>query len=235
MMRRGEYMNYGNSTYNDYYKNMIYSQMNRCFCNKSFFKLLNTYTDCPVDVHINEIVMGENIKTGCFTRYAQFNPGTYRIKIYKTNEPKKLIFESDINIEKNLAYTGVITADDNDRTDINLLVIPEAKDNYIKGDVSSVKLANLLVDALPSELVASDGAVWFSGINYGDVSNNVVVPSGKYNLELRDKKSKKSVASIRNFSPTAKMHYTIYLVGNAEKPDIKIIVPEDGVNYLELC
>lgn len=229
-------MNFGNSAYNDYYKNMIYGQMNRCFCNKSFFRLLNTYTDCPVDVHINEIVMGENIKTGVFTRYAQFNPGTYRIKIYKTSQQKKnLIFESDINIDKNLAYTGVITADVDDRTDINLLVIPEAKENYIKGDVSSVKLANLLIDAPQMELSASDGAVWFSGIDYGDVSNNVVVPSGKYNLELRDKKNKKSVTRITNVSLSPKMHYTIYLVGNVQRPDIKIIVPEDGVNYLGLC
>ncbi|WP_313346403.1 DUF4397 domain-containing protein [Sedimentibacter sp.] len=228
-------MNFGNSTYNDYYKNIIYGQMSRCFCNKSFFRLLNTYIDCPVDVHVNEIVMGENIKSGGFTRYAQFKPGTYRIKIYKTNEPKKLIFESDINIDKNLAYTGVIAADDNDKTDISLLIIPEAKENYIKGAMSSVKLANLLMDSPQTELVVSDGAVWFSGINYGGVSNNVAIPSGKYNLELRDKKNKKSVAKIMNVGFAPKMHYTIYLVGNVKKPDIKIIIPEDGVNYLGLC
>src|SRR5690554_3700691 len=119
-MKRGEYMNFGNSTYNDYYKNTIYGQMNKCFCNKSFLRLLNAYTDYPVDVHVNEIVMGENIDLGGFTRYAQFNPGFYRIKIYKTNEPKNLIFESDISIDKNLSYTGVIAADDKDKKDISI-------------------------------------------------------------------------------------------------------------------
>lgn len=227
-------MNIGNSTYNDYYKNMIYGQMNRCFCNKSFFRLLNSY-DCPVDVHINEIVMGENIKTGGFTNYAQFNPGKYRMKIFKTNGQKKdLIFESDINIDKNLAYTGVIAFDE-EGTDISLLVIPEAKESYVKGNMSSVKLANLLMDAPEAELIDSDGVVWFSGISYGDVSNNVAIPSGKYNLELKDKNGKKRVARIMNFNIEPERHYTIYLVGNAKNQDIRIVVPDDGVNYLGLC
>ena len=229
-------MNTGNNTYNDFYKNKIYGQMSRCFCNKSFFRLLNTYADCPVDVHINEIVMGENIKTGDFTRYAQFNPGTYSIRIYKNNnQNKRLIFESEINIDKNLAYTGVIAADVNDKTDMNLLVIPEAKENYVKGESSSVKLVNLLMDVPQTELQSSDGVVWFSGINYGDVSNNVAIPSGKYNLELKNKADKKNVARIMNFNIAPKTHYTIYLIGNAGKPDIRIIVPDEGVNYLGLC
>ncbi len=235
-------MNLRNSTYNDYlsgnsymdYYNIIYGQMNSCFCKKSFFRLLNAYDDYPIDVHVNEIVMGENIKSGGFTRYVQYNPGIYRVKIYKTND-QTLIYESDISIDKNLAYTGIIAADDNDKTDISVLMIPEAKENCISGKMSSVKLTNLLLDAPETELSASDGTVWFSGINYGDVSNNVAIPYGKYNLELRNKKNKKNITKIMNVYFAPKTHYTIYIIGNINEPDIKIVIPEEGVNYLGLC
>ena len=214
---------------------MIYGQMNSCFCKKSFFRLLNSYDDFPVDVHVNEIVMGENIKLGGFTKYAQFNPGNYIIKIYKTNDPNSLIFESEISIEKNLAYTGVIAKDNDDKSDICMLMIPEAKANCIKGKMSSVKLANLLMDVPYVDIIVSDGTVLFSDIDYGDISNNIAVPSGKYNLELRDRKSNKSLLKIMNVDFAPKMHYTIYLIGNMSKSDIKIIIPQDGVNYLGLC
>ncbi len=214
---------------------MIYEQMNSCFCKKSFFRLLNAYADFPVDVHVNEIVMGENIKLGGFTKYAQFNPGKYIIKIYKSNDSNGLIFESEISIEKNLAYTGIIAKDNNDQSDVCVLVIPEAKENCIKGNMSSVKLANLLMDVPCVDILVSDGTVWFSDIEYCEISNNVGVPSGKYNLELRDKKNNKNLMKIMNVDFAPKMHYTIYLIGNKSKSDIKIIIPQDGVNYLGLC
>lgn len=212
---------------------MIFGQMNNCFCKKSFFRLLNTYADYPVDVHVNEIVMGDNIKLGGFTKYVQFAPGKYQIKIYNTNE-NNLIFESDVIIDQNLAYTGVITTDDNDKKDISILMIPEAKENCIIGKMSSVKLANLLEDGNNTELI-SDGTVWFSGIKYGEVSNNVSIPSGKYNLEFKDKKNEKSLLKIMNVEFAPKMQYTIYLIGKMDEPQMKIVIPQDGVNYLGLC
>lgn len=239
---------YNNSNpYNPYYiysqwnrnlgydKNAVYGQMSSCYCKKSYLRVLNTYPDVNLDIHVNEIVMAENLKTGEYTRYAQFAPGTYQVKVYEPEEPKKLIFESIIDIERNLSYTGVIAEDDSDPTDISVLMIPEAKENTINGKMSAIRLTNLTSDSPDLELATSDGTVLFAGVNYGDVSNNVAIPSGRYALTLREKRSKNAVKTFNvDFAP--RMHYTLFATGKYGKnPDVKIIMPEDGVNYLELC
>lgn len=226
-------MNFTYPEWNRYYNNAVYGQSS-CYCKKSFFRVLNTYNS-RFDIQVNDIIMAESLKTGDFTRYAKFVPGSYEIKIYESGEPRKLIFKSTININSNLAYTGIITEDDLDKKDISVLMIPEAKEGAIKGTMSSLKFTNLVLEAPDIEIVTSDGTILFSGINYGEVSNNVAVPSGKYDLSLRDKKSKNSFKTLHiNIEP--KMHYTLFASGNFNtNTDVNILVPEDGVNYLELC
>lgn len=249
-MKWGEFMNYvpehfyNKSNYYPYYtsphlkwgynKNAVYSQASSCYCKKSFLRILNTF-ETAVDVHVNEIIMAENLKNYEFTRYAKFEPGTYEVKIYESGDSKKLIFESNIDIQRNLSYMGVISEDEADPSDISVLMIPEAKENAIKGRMSAIRLTNLATDAPDLELVTSDGTVLFSGVNYGEVSNNVAVPSGRYTVTLREKSNKNSVKSMNvDFAP--RMHYTLFVAGKySDDPDVKIIIPEDGVNYLELC
>lgn len=231
-----QYINYTYPQWNRYFdfNNAVYGQMSSCYCKKSFFRILNTYNS-ELDIQVNEIIMAENLKKGKFTRYAKFAPGNYNVKIYESREPKNLIFESSIAIQPNFAYIGVIAEDDIDRTDISVIMIPEAKENAIKGTMSAIRLTNLVLEAPDLELVTSDGVVLFSGINYGNVSSNVAVPSGEYTLTLREKANQKPVKTTNiNFAP--RMHYTVFVAGNyGSNPDVKIIIPEDGVNYLELC
>ena len=217
------------------YGNTVYGQSGGCYCKKSYLRILNTYEDTDFNVQINEIVMGENLKTGQYTRYAQFSPGTYRVKICKSVEPEKLMFESVIAIDQNLTYTGVIAADEEDSSDICMLMIPEAKENAIAGKMSAVRLTNLISDAPDLELVASDGTVLLSGLGFGGVSCNLAIPSGRYELNLREKRSRKGVKTFKaDFAP--RMHYTLFITGKyGKEPIVKIIIPEDGVNYLELC
>lgn len=234
----GQY-NYSNPYYpypqwNNYLNNStVHGMVHSCYCKKSFFRVLNAYKD-KLDIQVNEIIMAENLNAGEFTRYAKLEPGTYEVKIFES-EPKNLIFESTLDIGNNLAYTGVIAEDDIDNTDLSVLMIPEAKENANTGKMTGIKLINLATEAPDLELAASDGTVLFSGIGSGDVSNNVAIPSGRYTLDLREKESKITVKSMSiDFAP--RMHYTLFISGKYdEDPDVKIIIPEDGVNYLELC
>lgn len=240
-MKRGEIMNDVLGQYN-YSNENLYSHwnylninaqgmMSSCYCKKSFFRALNTYED-KLDVQLNEIIMAESLNAGEFTRYVKLQPGSYRAKIYESGS-KNLIFESVVEIDQNLAYTGVITKDEEDEGDLSVLMIPEAKENNNKGKMTGVRLVNL-VEAPNLELVAN-GAILFSGVDYGEASNNVAVPSGRYTLSLQEKQNKSIVKTMSvDFAPG--MHYTIFVSGNCnENPNIKIIIPEDGVNYLELC
>ncbi len=216
------------------YKNQIYNQVSSCYCKKSYLRILNTY-DKALDVQVNEIIMAEGLKRGGFTRYAQFTPGVYNVKIFESGEPKKLIFESAIDIERNLVYTGAIAEDDRDPTDISVLMIPEAKQKSIPGKMSAVRLINLASHAPDFELAASDKTILFSGVNFGGASNNVGIPSGRYTITLREKSNKKDVTTLNvDFAP--RMHYTLFVSGKyCDDSGIDIIIPEDGVNYLELC
>ncbi len=218
------------------YGNPVYGQATgSCYCKKSYLRILNTYEDADFNVQINEIVMAENLKTGQYTRYAQFSPGTYRVKICGSAEPEKLIFESVIAVDRNLTYTGVIAADDEDSADICILMIPEAKENAIAGRMSALRFTNIVYGTPDLEIVASDGTVLLSSLGFGGVSCNLAIPSGRYDLTLREKRSKNDVKAFKaDFAP--RMHYTLFVTGKyGKESDVKIIIPEDGVNYLELC
>ena len=205
--------------------------MQSCFCKKSYLRVLNTF-DVPLDVQVNEIIMAEDLNMGEFTKYIKLAPGSYHVLIYKSGE-NEVLFESEIDIDNNLVYTGVISADDKDFKDICLLMVPEEKEKHMTGNMSALRIANLSVDT-PEVLVStSDGTVIFDCLKYGNASCNVALPSRKYQLIFKTLDGNSILESKMDFAP--KMHYTLFLTGRQEDGSIKIILPEDGVNYLDLC
>lgn len=222
--------------YLDYFKNVDVMKPGSCYCQKSYFRVLNTYSEVPLDVQINEIIMAEHLAMGGLTKYVQFAPGTYHMEIRESVGNRKLIFETSLNIDRNLAYTGVITKDDADPTDLSILMIPEAKENTISGQMTALRMANVAQHSEDLDLVTSDGTVLFSGVNCGDVSNNVGIPSGNYTLELRTKNGKNSVVKVPKIEFSPRMHYTLFIAEkDGDKSNLQILIPEDGVNYLDLC
>lgn len=220
------------NTYPYYGGYMDYTMMmGSCFCKKSYFRVLNTL-DEPLDVQVNDILMAENLDIGEFTRYVKFPTGTYHILI-NSGKNGKLLFESDIDIDFNLVYTGVISVDNDDAEDICVLMVPEEKEYHMTGNMSALRLANLCVDAPDVILSAVDGTVLFSNIKYGKVSCNIAIPSGRYILYLKTPDGNNILDYKIDVAP--KMHYTLFLVGKHKDKSLKIIVPEDGINYLDLC
>lgn len=246
-MKRGEFMSSINENnrmdyskypyfngYLDYYKNAV-MQQGGCRCKKSYFRILNAYADKPIDIQVNEILMAEDLKIGGLTKYVKFEPGTYHVKIYDALDSKNLIFETNLKMGRNLAYTGVVTRDDDDPEDISILMVPEEKENSIKGRMSSLRLTNIALNAPEMELVAQDGTVLFSHVDYGDASVNIAIPSGTYTLYLRNKNTKNNVLKLPYVDFAPRMHYNLFIAEKEENNDIQLIIPEDGVNYLELC
>ncbi|WP_312833320.1 DUF4397 domain-containing protein [Sedimentibacter saalensis] len=219
--------------YLDYYNNV--AMQGGCRCKKSYFRILNAYADKPIDIQVNEILMAEDLKIGGLTKYVKFEPGTYHVKIYDALDSKNLIFETNLKMGRNLAYTGVVTRDDDDPEDISILMVPEEKENSIKGKMSSVRLTNIALNAPEMELVAQDGTVLFSHVDYGDASGNIAIPSGIYTLYLRNINTKNNVLKLPYVDFAPRMHYNLFIAEKEESKDIQLIIPEDGVNYLELC
>jgi hypothetical protein len=233
MQRRGEFMFDIRGYYNTYpysgfkgYKPMMTS----CFCRKSYLRVLNAH-NLPLNVQVNDILMAEKLKMGQFTKYVKLPPTSYHVMIHSENDD--LLFESDLDIDNNLVYTGVISADLEDSKDICILMVPEQKIHYMGPNISALRLANLCEDEDEVILSASDGTLLFSGIKYGKVSCNVAVPSGRYTLHLKRPDGTKILD--HNLDAAPYMHYTLFIVGKGKDGSVRIIVPEDGVNYLDLC
>ncbi len=205
------------------------AMMARCFCKKSYFRLLNTF-NMPLDVQVNDILMAENLKLGEFTKYVKLPPDSYHVLIHSKGH---LLFESDIDIDNNLTYTGVISASDENKSDIFILMVPEQKVQQMASNMSAIRLANLCLDEPEVVLSASDGTVLFSDIKYGKVSCNVAIPAGRYTLHLKNPGGAEILEHRMDAAPY--MHYTLFITGSHNDKGIKIIVPEDGVNYLDLC
>ena len=114
------------NTYPYYGGYMDYAMMmGSCFCKKSYFRVLNTF-DAPLDIQVNDILMAESLEIGEFTRYVKFPPGSYHVVI-NSCENGDLLFETDIDIDYNLVYTGVVSADSEELGDICILMVPEEK------------------------------------------------------------------------------------------------------------
>ena len=203
--------------------------MGSCYCKKSYLRLFNAYNE-SLDIQINDILMAENLKIGEYTKYVKFPPGSYHIVIYSGEN--NVVFESDIDIDYNLVYTGLISSD-NKIDDICVLMVPEEKAYHMTGNMSALRLANLCGDIPETILSSQDGNILFSDINYAKVSCNVAIPSGRYTLLLKTLDGSDILEYWMDIAP--KMHYTLFIVGNYKDNTVKIIVPEDGVNYLDLC
>jgi len=230
-MKRGEFM---------VNPNYLNNNMNKCFCFKSYFRLLNAIVGSPaIDVYLNEMLISSNLKYGEFSRYVKLMPGNYKIVVYPSGNQKEAIFETDIIIGKNLAYTGVLAGRITDISNLSIFMIPDAKEDQTMNRMSAVKIVNLIPDTVPLDLVAEDGTVLFSGIEYGETTGNVALPSGAYTLHLRVKGDDKNILTAPNIDFAPKMYYTLFIIGeygaNGAKPKIEIIIPEDGLNYLDLC
>jgi hypothetical protein len=204
--------------------------MTSCFCKKSYFRVLNAF-DLPLDVQVNDILMAENLNMGEFTKYVKLPPNSYHILMHSDND--NLLFESDIDIDYNLVYTAVITPDDDAQNDICILMVPEQKAHHISCNMSALRLVDLCVDEAELVLSSSDGTVLFSDIKYGKVSCNVGIPSGRYTLYLKRADGREILEHQMDAAPY--MHYTLFIIGKQNDDSIKIIIPEDGVNYLDLC
>lgn len=213
------------------------NNISNCFCIKSYFRVLNAIVGSPaLDVYVNEMLMASNLKYGEFSRYLKFLPGNYRVIVYPSGNQKDAVLKADIAIGKNLAYTGALAGEIDDIKDLSIFMIPDAKENQIMNNMSAVKIINLIPGDISFDLVTADGTILFSGIEYGDTTTNVALPSGSYTLYLRTKGNDKNILTVPNIDFAPKMFYTLFVIGEyGEKPKIEMIVPEDGLNYLDLC
>lgn len=240
------HMNYGvhSGLYDPTYKMNFLQQMaalnaNRCQCVKSYFRVLNALSNeskPDIDVYVNEMMMVSNLAYGDFTKYIKFAPGDYKITIYLSGDKEEPIIETNINIGRNLSYTGVVAGDLSEPDELSIFMIPEPKEKLMMNKMSALRMVNVSSDSPSLDLIDGNGTVLFSDIGFGDISRNIAIPSGKYTLHLRGKEDEKDLITASDVELAPKMHYTLFIIGNyGNSPRTELLIPEDGVNYLDIC
>lgn len=235
----GNYNNENQIYNNNEYFNNQNSNMNNnsCYCYKSYFRILNAITDAPaLDVYANEMLIASNLKYGEFSRYMKFMPGNYSITVYPSGSQKDAVIETNITIDRNLAYTGALTGELSDPSNLSIYMIPEQKETHNMERMAAVKFINLSPNGPPLKLISDDGTILFSDIEYGDVTDNVALPAGTYTLHLRSNDSDKNILTVPSIDFAPRMYYTLFVIGKyGITPKIEMLIPEDGLNYLDLC
>jgi len=246
-MKWGEFMY--DSSYLNNYPYQTYNKMdflnaqginnNICKCVKSFFRILNGIPETKaLDVYTNETLIASNLKFGDFSTYIQIMPGNYTIWACESGDKEETIFETNITVDRNLAYTGILSGDMSDIINLNIYMIPEHKEIYNMNNMAAVKIINSSQFSPPLELVSDDGTTVFSGVQYGQTTKNVALPAGQYMLSLREKERErdKNIISIPIIDFAPGMYYALFVIGEyKETPRMLMLVPEDGLNYLDLC
>lgn len=225
---------YQNSNYG--YPFQFNPMMTRC-CRKSYLRIFNTLKNGPkIDFYINEMLMTSNLGYGEFSKFMKLMPGSYKVTARASGSHNGHLYESNITIEPNLVYTGALTGDAYEIGEISLYMIPEEKERYNMGNMSALKIINLVINSPNFNLTTDDGATLFEDVNYGDISNNVAIPSGTYTLNLIDKDKEQGILRAPNVDFVPKMVYTLYIIGEYEdKPKIELLIPNEGLNNLDLC
>lgn len=219
---------YSNQPYNNIY--------NSCFCMKSYVRFLNGLLDISdVDIYLNEMIIATNLEYGDFTKYLKLAPGEYVVTIYESGKIDNPIFETNILIERNLSYTGILSGEIYDPEEISIFMIPESKEYIPMNNMTAVKLVNLGMCSPGLNLTEEDGSILINSLSYGETSD-IVLPAGRYTLFLRITGDDKNllIAPHLDFAPG--MHYTLFVIGRCgETPKLELIIPENGVNYLDIC
>lgn len=234
--------NYENKLYNsNVYLNNQNSNMNGDFnnkyCYKSYFRILNAIVNTlALDVYVNEMLIACNLKYGDFSRYIQLMPGNYSVRVYPSGGQNKAILETNITIDRNLAYTGALEGEMTNPSSLSVYMIPEAKESNFMGRMAAIKLINLTSDGTSLDLISGDETVLFSGVEYGDTTENVALPPGTYTLYLRETGSDKNILTVPSIDFAPKMYYSLFVIGRSGvNPKIEMLIPEDGLNYLDIC
>nr|WP_312578688.1 DUF4397 domain-containing protein [Sedimentibacter sp.] len=231
--------NFQNQMYNNigYLNSQNMDNQNKCRCVKSYFRILNAITGSPaLDVYANEMLIASNLKYGDFSRYMQFMPGNYTLSVYISGRQNSAIFETNITIDRNLAYTGILTGEIADVPNLSVYMIPEAKETYNMNNMAAVKIIHMSPDAPSMDLISDDGTILFSSVEYGDTTDNIALPAGRYILHLRETKSGENILTVPTIDFAPRMYYTLFVIGEyGNSPKILMLVPEDGLNYLDLC
>lgn len=196
----------------------------------SYVRVLHASPDAPpVDIYVNDQLIYSKLKYQEFTEYIPVTPGQYNVKVYATGTTKDPVIDTIIDVVANQDYTIAATGL---LKDIKALVVHDTA-LLLPANSGQVKVVHLSPNAPAVDVTLPDGTILFKDIEYKEVSNNLIVPSSKYTIQLRVNGTDQVVLTVPNVLIKPDKYYTVYavgLVGNQETP-LQVLIALDKASY----
>jgi len=143
--------------------------------------------DAPnVDVYVDDEPALEDVPFGAVSDYLSLPANTYTVRITPAGDSETTVFEGDVTLEEEQAYTVAAIGEVSEGADQAFEPLVLEDDNEpADGDTARVRAVHASPDAPAVDITAGDGeTVLFDGVEYGQ-SGYAEVPAGDYTLEIR--------------------------------------------------
>ncbi len=191
-------------------------------------RLLHASPDAPaVDIYANGSPIIQNFAFGQITQYACARPGMYRITVYIAGATDTPIIDTSLAVSMRMNVTLALAGF---LQNIDLLVVQEPPVflNYANALIRTVAL---LPDA-PIVDVAGNGAVLFSNVTNGMITNYIPLLRGVYTFDLRTTGTTQVLADAPNVMILPGKAYTIFALGLAAgNPPLQLLVAVDANSF----
>lgn len=218
----------------NYMNNMNYMNNVNNINNISYVRLLHASPKAPsVNVFIDDKLLVKGFEYREFTDYVKLYPKTYNIKIYKSSNPKELLYETDFELKDNKIFT--IAAVGEFPSDFKLFPIEE---NYTENqNLDSTKTKFRVVNLIPNQsnldITLGNGTVLFRDVMYMEVENYIELTPRSYTFNITLTNTNIDILYVPNINLKMDRFYTMYIIGLIDdKPSPQVLVPLDGITYL---
>lgn len=183
-----------------------------------------------VDVYVDDEVVLEDVPFGAVSDYLSVPGGTYTVKITPTGDAETVVFEGDVTVESEQAYTVAAIGEVGDEGDQAFEPLVLTDDNEPPdGETARVRAVHVSPDGPTVDITAGE-TVLFDGVSYGE-SGTTEVPAGDYTVEIRADTETNDGDVVASFDVTLEggQVYTAFAAGYVTPDDEPASTPFDLV------
>lgn len=200
--------------------------------NKSYIRFLHALPNDPpvnVDIYVNGKLIVRNFKYEDFTEYLPAHSGAYTIQIFPTGNHIEQLLSVHITLENGMSYTAAIIGTVND---VGLELFADYS-GEINKDYAYMRFINLSPTSGGVDIYIDDTPAVYD-LNYMEVTDYLMLESGKHTLKVFLTENNERVISHPNMVLKGGNVYTTYVVGLASgRPYIEVLIPLEGSSYLK--
>lgn len=210
----------------DYLNNLAKYQ--GCICAKSYIRFINSSKVSYVDIYIDGNIVASALETGHMTDFMVIYPKDYNIAVFATGNTESALLNKVVNISKNSSYTAVLAGQTTD-----LYIVKEERQEIPPFREAVVTYSNFAPTSGNVDLYLSDGTIIYRNLGFSQTMPNVLLFPIEEIFEIKHSGTDEIIAITPMIQLQRATYYSLFsiLVGN----EVKLIIAQSGLNFLDLC